>query len=242
MTSKPPPHCNVCGKKLSFQKLFPLSLLHFSIYETIQEQHPHITSDGFICANDLTPSANKHKQSLNRIHKNHLSDLSKEAAQKIATHQIVSQNINRSHRERISFGNRLSDSLAYWGGSWSFLCSLLGVLFLWMILNTYVLNHSAFDPYPYIFLNLILSCLAGIQAPVIMMSQNRQEEKDRLRAENDYHVNLKSELEIRQLHTKLDHILVGQWLHNQKQVNQSASLEKKSSKKRSRKTSSSLLK
>jgi uncharacterized membrane protein len=105
----------------------------------------------------------------------------------------------------------LADRVADFGGSWTFISFFAVVLFLWMFTNSSMLVARPFDPYPYIFLNLILSCLAAIQAPVIMMSQNRQEARDRLRAMHDYQVNLKAELEIRHLHQKIDHMLSHQW-------------------------------
>lgn len=112
-----------------------------------------------------------------------------------------------------SRGDRLADRVAAVGGSWGFITVFTLVLFGWMVLNSEVLQRFglAFDPYPFIFLNLMLSTLAAVQAPIIMMSQNRQEAKDRLRARNDYQVNLKAELEIRHLHEKIDHLLSHQW-------------------------------
>src|SRR5207253_1421499 len=106
---------------------------------------------------------------------------------------------------------RLSDHIASFGGSWRFISLFGAVLFGWIILNAILLLNRGFDPYPFILLNLILSCLAAIQAPIIMMSQNRAEARDRLRAENDYKVNLKAELEIRHLHEKIDHLLRRQY-------------------------------
>ena len=108
-----------------------------------------------------------------------------------------------------TFWDRLADRVADIGGSWAFIFSFLGVLVGWMLLNTGLLAHwnRAFDPYPYIFLNLILSMLAAIQAPVIMMSQNRASDRDRVAASHDYEVNLRAELEIMRLHEKLDHLL-----------------------------------
>ncbi|MFH5806163.1 DUF1003 domain-containing protein [Alienimonas sp. DA493] len=106
---------------------------------------------------------------------------------------------------------RLADRVASFGGSWTFILSFSGVLAAWVVLNTVGLMAEPFAPYPYILLNLLLSCLAALQAPVIMMSQNRQEAKDRARAENDLRVNLKAELEIRHLHAKLDLLLTHQW-------------------------------
>jgi uncharacterized membrane protein len=107
-------------------------------------------------------------------------------------------------------GQRVADKVATFGGSWTFILSFLAFLLLWIAANAFILMNKGFDPYPFILLNLILSCLAALQAPVIMMSQNRQEEKDRERARNDYMVNLKSELEIRLLHEKLDHLILHQ--------------------------------
>lgn len=112
-------------------------------------------------------------------------------------------------REKYTLGQRAADAIAKFAGSWAFIFSFTGVLILWMVINTLLAAH-AFDPYPFILLNLVLSCVAAIQAPLIMMSQNRQEEKDRRRAENDYKVNLKTEILIEDLHNKLNRVLTQQ--------------------------------
>jgi uncharacterized membrane protein len=112
--------------------------------------------------------------------------------------------------EKVTLGQRLADRVATFGGSWTFILSFGSFLLLWIIINALFLLNKAFDPYPFILLNLILSTIAALQAPVIMMSQNRQEEKDRERAKKDYMINLKSELEIRMLHEKLDHLIIHQ--------------------------------
>lgn len=125
----------------------------------------------------------------------------------IKTRETLAENINDSYDEQLTFGERLSDKIASFGGSWRFILTFLGFLVVWMIINV-ILVARAFDPYPFILLNLCLSCVAALQAPVIMMSQNRQEQRDRLRAENDYKVNLKAELEIRSLHEKIDHLMI----------------------------------
>ena len=111
--------------------------------------------------------------------------------------------------EKYTLGQRSADAIAKFAGSWAFIFAFTGVLILWMVINT-ILAAKAFDPYPFILLNLVLSCVAAIQAPLIMMSQNRQEEKDRRRAENDYKVNLKTEIMIEDLHDKMNEILVRQ--------------------------------
>jgi uncharacterized membrane protein len=105
----------------------------------------------------------------------------------------------------------MADGVASFGGSWRFIIIFASILVIWIALNSFLLLKRPFDPYPFILLNLVLSCLAAIQAPVIMMSQNRQESKDRLRSQHDYRVNLKAELEIRQLHDKIDHLLSHHW-------------------------------
>lgn len=114
-----------------------------------------------------------------------------------------------SEKEKYTLGQRAADVIAKFAGSWAFIFSFTGVLVLWMIVNT-LLSAKAFDPYPFILLNLVLSCVAAIQAPLIMMSQNRQEEKDRRRAENDYKVNLKTEIMIEDLYDKVNAILAKQ--------------------------------
>ncbi len=118
----------------------------------------------------------------------------------------VSRNLNVEEEERMTLGQRVADKVASFGGSWTFICIFAGIMLVWVLLNTSALLSHHFDPYPYILLNLFLSMIAAIQAPVIMMSQNRQAAKDRLQADADYEVNLKAELEVAQLHRKIDNI------------------------------------
>lgn len=120
-----------------------------------------------------------------------------------------SKNTDKKVSEQLTFGQRAADAIAHFAGSWTFILVFLSVILLWVLGNVYFLFRS-FDPYPFILLNLVLSCVAAIQAPLIMMSQNRQEEKDRQRAENDYIVNLKSEIIVEDLHRKLDELLKNQ--------------------------------
>lgn len=124
---------------------------------------------------------------------------------RIAKRVAISENVNEAFRDELSFGQRMADRVAAFGGSWTFIILFAIVLVAWVLLNTTMLSMARiFDPYPFIFLNLILSMLAAVQAPVIMMSQNRQSAKDRPTASHDYEVNLKAELEIMSLHNKLD--------------------------------------
>ena len=131
-------------------------------------------------------------------------------AQSLSDHETIAENTEEDFEEARTLGDQLSDRLASFGGSWSFLISFGFVLVVWMAVNAILGDKSAFDPYPFILLNLVLSCIAAIQAPIIMMSQKRQEAKDRLRSFNDYKVNLKAELEIRHLHEKMDYLLTRQ--------------------------------
>ncbi len=134
-------------------------------------------------------------------------------AQHLAERTHVSSNVAEDHFEPMTVGQRLADRVAAFGGSWTFISIFAAILFIWIILNSFVLiiYRDSFDPYPYILLNLFLSMLAAIQAPIIMMSQNRQNYKDRVNAEHDYEVNLKAELEIMTLHEKIDELKEKQW-------------------------------
>jgi uncharacterized membrane protein len=123
--------------------------------------------------------------------------------EKIAHKVAVSRDTNKEHQDALTFGQKLADKVASFGGSWTFLIMFAAVLLFWVMLNSLFLLQ-AFDPYPYILLNLFLSMLASVQAPVIMMSQNRHAAKDRIDAAHDYEVNLKAEIEIMALHEKLD--------------------------------------
>jgi uncharacterized membrane protein len=125
----------------------------------------------------------------------------------------VAEHIEEDFQRSKTFGQRLADSVARVGGSWPFVVGFVLVLLAWTGVNTWLLRGKAFDPYPYILLNLVLSCIAALQAPIIMMSQNRSAEHDRRRAEQDFRVNLKAELEIASLHDKVDHLLHAQWEH-----------------------------
>ncbi len=139
-----------------------------------------------------------------------LTRTERDVLEAIGGRSLVSENVDASFEEKLSLGELAADRLSNFGGSWTFLGLFALFLGIWVLTNAIALTQ-AFDPYPFILLNLVLSCLAAIQAPIIMMSQNRQEAKDRARSEHDYEVNLKAELEIRQLHEKLDNLLLHQW-------------------------------
>jgi uncharacterized membrane protein len=160
----------------------------------------------------------KVKETAEKIFKSEYNKLTrheKHVAHHITERTPISTNIIQDYTEQLTFGQKMADKVASFGGSWIFIIIFIIALIAWVILNSFMLvklGSSSFDPYPYIFLNLILSMLAAIQAPIIMMSQNRQAYKDRLSAEHDYEVNLKAELEIIGLHEKLDSLKQEQWL------------------------------
>ncbi|MBB4233929.1 DUF1003 domain-containing protein [Rhizobium esperanzae] len=135
---------------------------------------------------------------------NELGDIEKRVLARAHERKVISTDVNAALTAEASFGERVADGIARIGGSWSFILAFLAFLVVWTLINTIILATGAFDPYPFVFLNLILSMLAAIQAPIIMMSQNRQAERDRFEAAKDYEVNLKAELEVLSLHQKID--------------------------------------
>lgn len=140
-----------------------------------------------------------------------LTAIEREVAQKAAEHETVARRIDEAFVRGATTGQRTADAVARVGGSWPFVIGFLVFLGIWMAVNAWLLVTRAFDPYPFILLNLVLSCIAALQAPIIMMSQNRAAMRDRMQADEDYRVNLKAEIEIAALHEKVDHLLHAQW-------------------------------
>ena len=186
-------------------------LIRPSLLEFIKKKLPVVDNTGFICFEDLGEFRKDYVKEVLEDEIGELTALDQEVVESLERHEILSADISSQFERKLTFGERLSDHIAEFGGSWKFLISFGAVLLVWIGFNGVLLATRAFDPYPFILLNLILSCLAAVQAPIIMMSQNRAEARDRLRAENDYKVNLKAELEIRHLHEKLDHLLRRQY-------------------------------
>src|SRR5206468_830217 len=199
--------CQVCKKPKSPNSGMIAELIRPSLLEFIKKKLPDLDSNGFICLDDLGEFRKDYIKEVLEDEIGELSALDQEVVESLEQHEILSSDIEKQFEKKLTFGERLSDHIASFGGSWRFIILFGTVLFGWIILNAIFLLNRGFDPYPFILLNLILSCLAAIQAPIIMMSQNRSEARDRLRAENDYKVNLKAELEIRHLHEKIDHLL-----------------------------------
>jgi uncharacterized membrane protein len=203
--------CQICKTRKALNEVLPGTLVRDPIVEIIRKAHPDWSSDGFICLDDLNSFKTEYVHSVLEEDKGELSTLEEQVVNSLREEELLSKNVNTEFDEQLTFGDRMADKLADFGGSWRFISIFVAVLLGWIAINAVVLIAKPFDPYPFILLNLVLSCLAAIQAPVIMMSQNRQEAKDRLRAQHDYLVNLKAELEIRHLHEKIDHLLRHQW-------------------------------
>ncbi len=190
--------------------LVPLHVLTPGLAESILKDRPDLSPDALISHAALAERRDRYVRDLLAAEHGELNDLEAQVAASIAHADTISADVVAEYAEDRSFGERAADAVASFGGSWTFILVFAVILVGWMALNV-AMAAGAFDPYPFILLNLVLSCLAAVQAPIIMMSQKRQEAKDRLRSENDYRVNLKAELEIRHLHEKIDHLLSHQW-------------------------------
>lgn len=178
--------------------------------DLIRKDVPTWNDKSRICRDDFNLYRAKYITHLIEKEKGNIEELETAVIKSIKENELLTFETGEE-RKGLTFGERVSDKVASFGGSWKFVSIFFFLLFSWIILNSFLLFMSHFDPYPFILLNLILSCLAAIQAPIIMMSQNRKDVKDRFRAENDYKINLKSEIEIRTLHEKVDHLLLDQW-------------------------------
>ena len=178
------------------------SLLHF-----INKTHPNFSKSCFLSIEEMNDYREKYISEFLNKKLGNLTEVEKQVIQSVSKNTMISTEVEEDEKE-ITFGQKLADKVAEFGGSWGFIIFFMTFLVAWILLNVFWLSNHGFDPYPFILLNLILSCIAAIQAPVIMMSQNRQEEKDRERAKKDYKINLKSELEIRELHEKIDHLII----------------------------------
>lgn len=212
MYKKHPSHlCAVCGQRFPLHALIPGGAVRDVIAAEILREHPQWSGDSFICRADLAHYRLGYVHTLLSSEKGELTNLEQEVLHSMQDHEVLTRNVDAEFEQSWTFGERLADKIADFGGSWVFLICFAAFLVFWILLNTVVLIVRPVDPYPFILLNLVLSCLAAVQAPIIMMSQNRQEAKDRLRSQHDYQVNLKAELEIRHLHEKVDHLLSHQW-------------------------------
>jgi uncharacterized membrane protein len=197
-------------------KVFPISekvsakTIRHSILDLIQRENPQFTHESYLSLSELNKYREKAISDYLVKEIGELTELEKTVLTSLTNNSTLTDKIDGEEKQSLTTGQRIADKVASFGGSWTFIISFGVFIFIWISINIFWLVNKGFDPYPFILLNLILSCIAALQAPVIMMSQNRQEEKDRDRAKKDYMINLKSELEIRTLHEKIDHFIMDQ--------------------------------
>jgi len=204
---------DISGKEFPLDELVRAKTIRKSIFDFIKQEHNLFDENAKLSVDELNFYRQKYisEKLVNEI--GELNDLKKQVVNSISKSEIISDESLKDIKNE-SIGGRIADKVADFGGSWTFILSFVFFLLLWIGVNAFVFMNKGFDPYPFILLNLILSCVAALQAPIIMMSQNRQETKDRERAKNDYMINLKSELEIRILHEKIDQLI----MHQQKEL------------------------
>ena len=207
----PRPQSALTGTDIRRKDRVHVATLRPELVERMREDHPDLDLDGVVSWQEVTRYRTLVVEELLHAEKRDITVLEREVIDSLAHHEtVVADNVEQEMEGHRSFGERAADHVAEFGGSWRFIILFGVVLVVWMAVNV-VLASKAFDPYPFILLNLVLSCLAAVQAPIIMMSQRRTETKDRTRSLNDYQVNLKAELEIRHLHEKMDHLMMRQW-------------------------------
>ena len=203
--------CDVSKLEVARKDLFPVAMLRPALAELLRKENPDLAADAQISLRELNKLRGRYVEGLLKTERGALSTLEREVVESLERHEMLAEDTEREYEGRRTLGEKMADGVASFGGSWTFILTFFGFLALWMAFNVALGEQKGFDVYPFILLNLVLSCLAAIQAPIIMMSQKRQESKDRLRSQNDYRVNLKAELEIRHLHEKVDHLLNKQW-------------------------------
>jgi len=180
------------------------------IYKLIKTDYPDFDQDCSITLDELNHYRRLYLSSLIEQERGEMDVIDQDVMKALKNNAILSENIEDAIEGRLTLGQKMADKIATFGGSWTFIITFFSFILFWIGINIWALATKPFDPFPFILLNLILSCLASIQAPIIMMSQNRQEQKDRQRAEHDYKINLKAELEIKLLSEKIDHMIVNQ--------------------------------
>jgi len=202
--------CQLTKKKRKLHECMPAIILRPKLVNLIKQDYPDFVQEGYIGKDEVKKYRRKYMERLLESERGQITDMEQEVIQSLVEHETLAKNPEEMEKE-FTIGQRLADEIAAFGGSWVFIIFFAMVIVAWVTLNTVVLIMRPFDPFPFILLNLFLSSLAAFQAPIIMMSQNRKEARDRLRAENDYKVNLKAEIEIRALHEKIDNLMNKQW-------------------------------
>ncbi|MEJ6399678.1 DUF1003 domain-containing protein [Nicoliella lavandulae] len=214
MTDVKTARCLVDGREFPFESGMYLYELDRPLANQIKNEHPKANDDSFICNQHLLDYRMQRIDQMIRSDQIRNQKINRRLTKALRDDNYEVTDVNQILRDSQTFGEKVADGVAHFGGSWTFILIFLAVLIGWMVLNVTHLFGIHFDPYPFILLNLCLSCVAAIQAPIIMMSQNRSDNRDRMDAENDFHVNLKSEHELRILHAKLDHLNQSQIPHS----------------------------
>lgn len=200
---------DISGNQFPEKERVSAKLIRQKIFDIIKQEHSDFDESCSLSMGELNHYREKYISDFLIQEMGDLSQMETKVLESLEDKTLLTDKLE-DEGSKSTIGQRIADKVATFGGSWTFIISFAAFLFGWIVLNVVFLSGKGFDPYPFILLNLILSCIAAMQAPVIMMSQNRQEEKDRERARNDYMINLKSELEIRMLHEKLDHLILHQ--------------------------------
>jgi len=203
--------CPICQQERRMSEAMHVDMIRGPIVALVRKKCPDWTPSHPMCHSCLDRFRTDYVADVLETERGELSELEEDVIQSLRDQETLALNLNEEFDKNQSFGDRIADRIAVFGGSWKFIGIFAAVLFLWMGINSIALLMRPFDPFPFIFLNLILSCLAAIQAPIIMMSQNRASARDRMHAEHDFRVNLKAELEIRQLTRKVDQLMTHQW-------------------------------
>jgi uncharacterized membrane protein len=203
--------CFHCKRTFSLDQMISGELIRPGVADLIRKRDPSWSPSAIVCQDCVNLFRSEYVEDVLEDERGELSRLDLEVIASLKEQETLTENLNLAFEKDRSFGARVADRVAAFGGSWRFIIIFFTVLVVWMAVNSALILTRPFDSYPFILLNLVLSCLAAIQAPIIMMSQIRQEARDRLRSENDYQVNLKAELEIRHLHEKLDMLIKHQW-------------------------------
>jgi uncharacterized membrane protein len=203
--------CQVCGKGKLLKESMPGEMVRESVLFLIRKDVPCWDPQGFICMDDLSIYRDRLVRDVLQIEIAESNSIEADVARSIAEQDLLTKNLNEEFETNATLGQKVSDHIASFGGSWPFIGLFMLVLLSWILVNSFILVTRPVDMFPFQLLNLLLAIVAAFQAPIIMMSQNRQAERERLRGEHDYRINLKAEFEIRSLHEKVDHMLIHQW-------------------------------
>ena len=202
---------DISGKEFPQREKVDASFVRKPIVDAIKKDYPEFDETCSLAMTELNEYREKYIADFLQQELGQLDEMETKVVQALKDKTLISDNPDDDDDfANTTFGQRIADNVASFGGSWTFIIIFIAFLLGWIAVNILLLANKGWDPYPFILLNLILSCVAALQAPVIMMSQNRQGEKDRDKAQNDYMINLKSELEIRMLHEKIDHLILHQ--------------------------------